>query len=57
VALISLENRWVAAVVSRAAQASALQGHPVAPKIIFTDRFGRRDGIWRAGASQRTAAN
>lgn len=45
------------AVVTGAAwQAGTFGGHPVSPKIVFTDSFVFQNGTWRAVASQRTTA-
>jgi hypothetical protein len=48
--------RRFAVVTGASAQSGAFEGHPVAPKILFTDSFVQRHGTWRAVASQRTAA-
>jgi hypothetical protein len=43
-----------AVVTGTADQAGTFQGHPLAPRIIFTDSFIVEGGRWRVVASQRT---
>ena len=45
-----------AVVTGASEQAGAFERQPVKPKIVFTDSFVRRGGVWSAVASQRTAA-
>jgi ketosteroid isomerase-like protein len=45
-----------AVVIGSSAQAGNFNGQALAPKIIFTDTFIKRDGKWRAAASHRSAA-
>jgi len=45
-----------AVVTGAAAQNGTFKGHPLAPKILFTDTFVMQNGKWLAVASQRTTA-
>ncbi len=45
-----------AVVTGAAAQSGAYQGHPLTPKIVFTDTFLFQGGKWIAVASHRSAA-
>jgi len=47
---------YAAVVTGSAAQAGNFKGQALAPKIIFTDTFIKRNGKWRAVASHRSAA-
>jgi ketosteroid isomerase-like protein len=44
-----------AVVIGSAAQAGNFNGQPIIATIIFTDTFVKRNGKWRAVASQRSA--
>ena len=46
----------VAVVTGTANEAGAFQGHPVAPRIVFTDSFVLLAGQWHPVSSQRTVA-
>jgi hypothetical protein len=46
-----------AVVTGTANQTGAFQGHPLTPKIVFTDSFVLQTGKWRVVASQRTTAH
>lgn len=46
-----------AVVTGTADQAGAWQGHPLTPRIVFTDSFILKDGKWYPIASQRTAVH
>jgi ketosteroid isomerase-like protein len=45
-----------AVVIGSSAQAGNFKGQALAPKVIFTDTFIKRNGKWRAVASHRSAA-
>jgi ketosteroid isomerase-like protein len=45
-----------AIVIGSSAQAGNFKGQALAPKVIFTDTFIKRNGKWRAVASHRSAA-
>jgi ketosteroid isomerase-like protein len=45
-----------AVVIGSSAQAGNFKGQALAPKVIFTDAFIKRNGKWRAVASHRSAA-
>jgi hypothetical protein len=47
---------FAAVVTGSAAQVGNFKGQALAPKIIFTDTFIKRNGKWRAVASHRSAA-
>jgi ketosteroid isomerase-like protein len=44
-----------AVVIGSSAQAGNFKGQALAPKVIFTDTFIKRNGKWRAVASHRSA--
>jgi hypothetical protein len=46
-----------AVVTGTANQTGAFQGHPLTPKIVFTDSFVLQSGKWRVVASQRATAH
>ena len=44
-----------AVLIGASAQTGTFQGHPIAPKILFTATLVLQDGEWRAVAAHRTA--
>ena len=45
-----------AVVTGMAAQDGTFKGHPIEPKLVFTDTFVLQNETWKAVASHRTAA-
>jgi hypothetical protein len=45
-----------AVLTGASAQSGVFQGHPIAPKILFTAVLVLQNGEWRAAAAHRTAA-